>query len=254
MDLDRQPHDTTDSEPHAFDARWMTFADLAAIRGTSKRAAVTLVRRHGWRRQRNNEGHVIALVPLTWATPEQAYKEPYGTTSQALSEAHKEANTAAFEVALTVATERAERAEQRADEANRRADVAVALAVRALAHFSEAERRLRMDLDRAQHDAEAAQQTAAELREADEARRARGGDGHGGRGGDGHGSERRGGDNDAVYHLVGCADRGSCRGCDRDNDRRVGRRCQYLRYLAFGRPAAVPVGAGGTSRDMTREE
>lgn len=175
MDLDRQAHSAPDSEPLASDARWMTFADLAAIRGTSKRAAVTLVRRHGWRRQRNNEGKVIALVPLTWTPPEQAHKEPSGSTfDEALSEAHKEANAAAFETALTAATERAKRAEQRADEANRRADVAIALADRALAQFSEAERRLRMDLDRAQHDAKAAQQVAAELREADEARRARG--------------------------------------------------------------------------------
>ena len=46
--------------------RWVTFAELAALRGTSKRAAVMLVRRHGWRRQRNNAGHTLALVPATW--------------------------------------------------------------------------------------------------------------------------------------------------------------------------------------------
>src|SRR5689334_17589427 len=122
MDLDRQAHRAPDSEPHASDARWMTFADLAAIRGTSKRAAVTLIRRHGWRRQRNNEGHVIALVPLTWTTPEETHKEPHGTThSEPLSEAHNEANAAAFETALAAAIGRAERAEQRADEASGRA-------------------------------------------------------------------------------------------------------------------------------------
>jgi len=49
--------------------RWMTFAELAKVRGTSKRAAVMLIRRHGWRRQRNNAGHTIALVPPTWAEP-----------------------------------------------------------------------------------------------------------------------------------------------------------------------------------------
>jgi hypothetical protein len=48
------------------DGRWMTFAELAEARGTSKRAAVVLVRRHCWRRQRNNAGHVIALVPPAW--------------------------------------------------------------------------------------------------------------------------------------------------------------------------------------------
>jgi hypothetical protein len=47
----------------------MTFAELAEARGTSKRAAVVLVRRHGWRRQRNNAGHVIALVTPAWTEP-----------------------------------------------------------------------------------------------------------------------------------------------------------------------------------------
>ena len=46
--------------------KWLTFAELAATRGTSKRAAVMLIRRHGWRRQRNNAGHTIALVPPMW--------------------------------------------------------------------------------------------------------------------------------------------------------------------------------------------
>ena len=52
------------------DARWITFAELAAARGIDKDSAVALVRRHGWRRQRDNRGHVIALVPLTWMRAE----------------------------------------------------------------------------------------------------------------------------------------------------------------------------------------
>jgi hypothetical protein len=48
----------------------MTFAELARIRDISKLSAVALVRRHGWRRQRDNQGHVIALVPLSWASHE----------------------------------------------------------------------------------------------------------------------------------------------------------------------------------------
>src|SRR5690349_19397517 len=99
MEPDRQAHSEARGEPYNNDARWMTFAELALIRGTSKRAAVTLVRRHGWRRQRNNEGHVIALVPLTWATPEEGYKEPHtgiggGPASETHSGAHADGSTA----------------------------------------------------------------------------------------------------------------------------------------------------------------
>jgi hypothetical protein len=54
------PDDRTDDQA---DARWMTFAELAAARGISKLSAAALVRRHGWRRQTDNRGRVMALVP-----------------------------------------------------------------------------------------------------------------------------------------------------------------------------------------------
>ena len=50
-------------------ARWMTFSELAKVRGISKLSAARLVRRHGWRRQQDNQGHVIALVPSIWVNP-----------------------------------------------------------------------------------------------------------------------------------------------------------------------------------------
>jgi hypothetical protein len=107
-----QPH----SEPHrqahehADDpARWMTFAELATIRGTSKRAAITLIRRHGWRRQRDNQNRVIALVPLTWAVTEpagQAHGEAHRETHTAPhNEPTGQAHAAAFETALAAIRE-----------------------------------------------------------------------------------------------------------------------------------------------------
>ena len=61
------PHNGTDgqpdSQPYDEPARSMTFAELAAARGISRATAITLVRRHGWRRQRDNQGHVIAQSP-----------------------------------------------------------------------------------------------------------------------------------------------------------------------------------------------
>jgi hypothetical protein len=184
----------------------MTFAELAASRGTSKRAAVTLVRRHGWRRERNNEGHVIALVPLTW-TDGVAAK---ATNSEARGEADSEAHADAFraqalavmEDALAALREahagetaaigaRLADAESRADTLqDRLADAEEAIAAeRRRADRAEAGRddereraaglsnRLTVAeaaLDRALAEAHTAQDAASERRQADAARRARG--------------------------------------------------------------------------------
>jgi hypothetical protein len=44
--------------------RWISLRELADIRGVSQHSATRLVRRNGWRRQRDNRGHVLALVPI----------------------------------------------------------------------------------------------------------------------------------------------------------------------------------------------
>lgn len=80
-------HSTAHSDADTDGARWMTFAELAEARGIDKRSAVVLVRRHGWRRQRNNEGHVIALVPADWAHRE--------TDSAGYSRGHSQTDNAA---------------------------------------------------------------------------------------------------------------------------------------------------------------
>ena len=77
---DREPDRTADGENAA---RWMTFAELGAVRGISKASAIKLVRRHGWRRQRDNQGHVRALVPLTWAEREGDGEPDRGRDSDA---------------------------------------------------------------------------------------------------------------------------------------------------------------------------
>jgi hypothetical protein len=188
------------SDQAADGARWMTFAELAAIRGTSKRAAVTLIRRHGWRRQRNNEGHVIALVPPTWATPEQANGEAHDDDHREPdSEGHSEAHATPFHSKALAALEVA------MAEANARAENALALADRSMALLADAETRadraeravageraradvLRDRLDAAERGRREAQdaadqahrqttsalEAAEELRQANEARKARG--------------------------------------------------------------------------------
>jgi hypothetical protein len=44
--------------------RWVTLRELAELRGISQHSAARLVRRHRWRRQTDNQGHVRALVPV----------------------------------------------------------------------------------------------------------------------------------------------------------------------------------------------
>ena len=110
------------------DARWMSYEALAQARGTTKRAAVVLVRRKRWPRQTNNAGHVTALVPVTWAEPrEESVAPPHSApngaahaiavlerTVEALREAHAGERAALLD--------RAERAEAAAQEARQAAD------------------------------------------------------------------------------------------------------------------------------------
>jgi hypothetical protein len=108
------------------EARWMTYEALAEARGTTKRAAVVLVRRKRWPRQTNNAGHVLALVPGTWAQknlPMQGeelprHSAPNGAghaiavlerTVEALRQAHAEA--------LKLAHDQTQEAERERDEA-----------------------------------------------------------------------------------------------------------------------------------------
>ncbi|HEU0218952.1 MAG TPA: hypothetical protein VFQ90_20010, partial [Stellaceae bacterium] len=130
------------------DGRWMTYAEIADARGTERRAAVMLVRRHGWRRQRNNAGHTIALVPATWQERADTDRDRHGSGNGALHDdrhgsGHSSDNItagalAALETALTEANTRADVAEARAVEAGSRADAALALADRLGAQLADA--------------------------------------------------------------------------------------------------------------------
>jgi hypothetical protein len=92
-----------DSPP---DGQWLTLADLAKARGTSKASAARLVRRHKWRRQPGNDGHVRVLVPV----------------EKADRPADRPADTSGAFVVIQAALAAQERAEARADRAESRAD------------------------------------------------------------------------------------------------------------------------------------
>jgi hypothetical protein len=185
--------------------RWLTYSELASVRGINRASAVKLVQRERWQRSTGNERSrvVRVLVPDEWLT---RAKESLPDTASVPGMSREDTGMI---VALTA---RAERAEERTDEANKRADVAVALADRTLAQLAEATTRadtarderdglqaqladaqaalsaaqadteqveartaeLAAQLDQARAEVQEAAQAASELRQADDARKARG--------------------------------------------------------------------------------
>jgi hypothetical protein len=170
----------TDRQADNDAGRWMSYAQLAEIRGISKKAAQRLTLRHQWRRQPANDGGVLIWVPDDAAIRGRQTGRQNGVSD------------GSDVVALL------EDANRRADEAHKRADAALALADRLGAQLADAGGRadraearvaeLQHDLDAArviagaaQHDAQAAQaearkakDAAEELRKENEARKARG--------------------------------------------------------------------------------
>jgi hypothetical protein len=180
---DTPPDNLPDNEA----MRWVSFAELAAARGVDKASAIRLVRRRGWRRQRDNQGHVRALVPETWlSSPEDRLPDSPGDnppdTLPGLS-VHTRA-LATLEEAVTGLTRRAEQAEARADAALAVADRTLVQLSEATARIEAADQRagrLERDLaaalaatDTARGEARTAQDAAEALRQADEARRGKG--------------------------------------------------------------------------------
>jgi hypothetical protein len=112
----------------AGDGRWVTFTELAAAREISKASASKLVRRHGWRRQKNNRGTVRILVPSgsdrrsDHRPPDRPSDSPPFSLADSLTDNTSLVRTLQDAVALlreqlAQAEQRAVRAEARADQA-----------------------------------------------------------------------------------------------------------------------------------------
>jgi hypothetical protein len=163
--------------------RWMTFAELSALRGTTKRAAVMLVRRHGWRRMNDNQGRVIAFIPATWAEaiPRDVAREPplppLVTSSTEASPFHAAA-LAALEDALSALREAHARELSLLREAHQGETSVlqerVALTETRLAEAAAALRSAEVALEQAQEGRQEAVQALDQIRRADDARKARG--------------------------------------------------------------------------------
>jgi len=138
------------------EGRWLNYAELAEMRGITRKAAIRLTQRHHWRRQPGNDGATRVFVPSDIAsrqTPRDG-----GTRDDFQVKA-----LAILEAALMEANKRADQAEARAGQAE-----ATVAGERQRADA------LRDRLAASEAEARAAQDRAAALQLADEARKARG--------------------------------------------------------------------------------
>jgi hypothetical protein len=119
--------------------RWMSYTELAEIRGISKKAAQRLTLRHRWRRQPANDGGVLVWVPEGAATPGRQM----GRQSALQTDRH-DGGSDGSDIPLLL------------EDANKRADAALALADRMLVQLSAMTGRI----EQAEHRADAAQQRA----------------------------------------------------------------------------------------------
>ena len=117
------------------DGRWLSYAELAELRGITRKAAIRLTQRDQWRRQPGNDGATRVFVPGDIASRQTPRDDgvPDDFPAKAL---------AVLEAALI--------------EANKRADAALALADRTLAQLADANARA----DRSEVRADAAEQLA----------------------------------------------------------------------------------------------
>lgn len=139
---------TDDAGDDASDGVWMTYGQLSMARTITRRAAVRLSQRHGWRRTQGNDGLARILVPQEWLKPADRARDVAGDDAppRASDDAGNVANVVATAIAPLVV--RAERAEAEADrmrvERDRerdRGDVATARAEKAEAGRETAEAR-----------------------------------------------------------------------------------------------------------------
>ena len=52
--------------------RWLTYAELAVLRGITRESAVRMAQRNHWRRRRNNRGEALVMVPDDALPPDNA--------------------------------------------------------------------------------------------------------------------------------------------------------------------------------------
>jgi hypothetical protein len=172
--------------PHDFegDGRWLTYGELAIIRGTTRPSAERLARRMKWRRQAGNDGFARVFVPVAFLEragdkakdgPHEEQGAPprdfdtaiaFQDALAALREAH------AGEIAALIG--RATAAESFAAELRARLDDMQSKLSDAQGELAAAKEDASRELEAVQMALAEAQADAAELRQAEAVRRARG--------------------------------------------------------------------------------
>jgi hypothetical protein len=148
-----------DSGTTGEDGRWLTYAELAELRGITRKAAIRLTQRHQWRRQPGNDGATRVFVPADIArrqTPRDGGTPDDGDGTKN-TPFHAKA-LAALEGAVAALREQLERAEAGREAERSRADV-----------LRERVADLQRELDTVRSAAQEAQELAA-LRQAKEGR------------------------------------------------------------------------------------
>ena len=169
------------------DGRWMTYDELAKLRGITKASAERLVLRNRWRRQRGNDRTVRVLVPLDSlsgdispdvsppASPDIS-PDTSPDTSELLTGALTalEDAVAALRDQLSTTNARAERAEADRAEERRRADDLRARLMVLNAEVVTARAALEADLDAARRETREARDAVQRLERAEAERKAKG--------------------------------------------------------------------------------
>jgi hypothetical protein len=98
------------------EGRWLSYAELAELRGISKASATRMSFRHKWRRQAGNDGQVRIFVP------ESALRDKSNGSDMDGVAAAIEAVTVAFREQIEAERGRADRAESARDALRERLD------------------------------------------------------------------------------------------------------------------------------------
>ena len=137
--------------------RWISYTELAEMRGTDKTSALKLALRKKWPRRKDNHGTMHVCVPPEWLGAWGNRRPPDNTPNNMPSSAPNgvdiSRSISTLEMALASADKRADQAEKRADRAEIRAEQAEARADQA----KQAVEMERNRADRAEPGREAAQ-------------------------------------------------------------------------------------------------
>ena len=108
--------------------RWISYTELAEIRGTDKTSALKLALRKKWPRRKDNHGTMHVCVPPEWLgswgnrrPPDNTPQDMPSSTPNGM-DVSRAINT--LEIALAAADKRADQAEKRADRAETRTEQA----------------------------------------------------------------------------------------------------------------------------------